>query len=69
MKYITKEHDGFYWAIGFIEGLREGDKYNATHSAALMMSDSERLKYLLLGLDRLYEHMIDIKESAGEQTG
>jgi hypothetical protein len=61
MKYITKEHDGFYWAIGFIEGLREGDKYNATHSAAL--------KYLLLGLDRLYEHMIDIKESAGEQTG
>lgn len=64
MEKLPVEISGFYYAMGYLEGIIEADKFNES----LKMRESERYECILLSLDRLYERMVNIKMSAGEQN-
>lgn len=64
MEKLPVEFSGFYYALGYLEGIIEADKFNER----LQMTDSARLEYLLNSLNTLDDCMIEIKKSAGEQN-
>lgn len=64
MEKLPVEISGFHYALGYLEGVIESDRYNKS----LKMSESDRLEYMLISLHNLRNRMVEIKMSAGEQN-
>ena len=64
MEKLPVEISGFHYALGYLDGIIESDRYNES----LKMSESDRLEYMLISLKDLRNRMVELKKSAVSKT-